>query len=62
MIANGPAPTPEPLPVREKYTPAEMAVFERWCRQHGDDPSDWPDAVRKTYANTIANMRAGGQL
>lgn len=62
MIANGPAPEPEPLPVREKYTDAEMAVFERWQRRHGEDPADWSEQDRLTYANTIANMRAGGQL
>lgn len=51
-----------PLPVREKCTPAELAELDRWMQRHGDDPQDWPEDVVLAYANTIANMRAGGTL
>lgn len=59
MIAQGGV---EPLPVRAKYSDAELAVMDRWMRQHGDDPQDWPEEIVLAYANTIANMRAGGAL
>lgn len=54
--------TPAGLPVREKYTDAEMAVFERWQRRHGDDPADWSDEDRHEYANIIAHMRFQGTI
>ncbi|MFI6443783.1 hypothetical protein [Kitasatospora sp. NPDC050543] len=51
----------EPLPVREKCSPAEVAVCARWMDAHGD-PEAWSTEVRQAYANTIANARAGGAL
>lgn len=51
----------KPLPKREKYTRVELAVLDAWIKDHGD-PSEWSETVRRAYANTIANMRAGGAL
>jgi hypothetical protein len=53
--------TPAGLPVREKYNDAEQALCARWMDEHGD-PADWSPDVRRAYANTVANMRAGGAL
>jgi hypothetical protein len=52
----------EPLPVRERYSEAEQAVTAEWMDRHGDDVQNWPEEIVLAYANTIANMRAGGQL
>jgi hypothetical protein len=50
-----------PLPKREKHGPAELDVLDAWIEKHGD-PAGWPEETRLAYANTIANMRAGGAL
>lgn len=54
-------PSAEPLPTREKNSPAEVEVCGRWMDSYGD-PETWSVEVRQAYANTIANMRAGGAL
>jgi len=51
----------KPLPKREKYTEAELKQLALWMDDHGD-PQEWPESVRLAYANTIADMRAGGTL
>jgi hypothetical protein len=56
-----PEPLPAELPVRERYTDAELELTGRWIAQHGD-PADWCDETRRAYANTLASLRAGGQL
>jgi hypothetical protein len=53
---------PEPLPIRVIDQDAETAVMDRWMRKHGDDLTAWPQDAHHSYAATIANMRAGGQL
>ena len=50
------------LPVRTRYTEAELRLMDRWMDAHGDDPADWPEDVRLAYANAIANERARGAL
>ncbi|MDH6116850.1 hypothetical protein ABH930_000269 [Kitasatospora sp. GAS204A] len=52
---------PVPLPVRERYTEAELELMAQWVDQHGD-PADWCEETRRAYANTLANMRALGTL
>jgi len=52
---------PEPLPVRERYTEAEQQLTDRWVARHGDR-ANWRAETRLAYANTLANMRAGGAL
>lgn len=56
------APKSQQLPVRVKHTAAEDAELFRWRLRYGDDEDKWPVEIRRAYANTIANMRAGGAL
>jgi hypothetical protein len=51
----------QPLPVREKYSEAELAVFEQWLDEHGE-LQDWSEDVRHNYAATIAHLRSMGQI
>ncbi|MFD8596997.1 hypothetical protein ACFV1L_18545 [Kitasatospora sp. NPDC059646] len=50
-----------PLPMREVHTDAEQQLCASWIDEHGD-PADWSQKTRLTYANTLANLRAGGAL
>jgi hypothetical protein len=53
--------TPAGLPVRDTCSDAEVELCARWMDEHGD-PADWSPKIRRAYANTLANMRAGGAL
>jgi hypothetical protein len=52
---------PEPKSARDLWAEVEALVLARWRDRHGD-PMDWCAETRAAYANTIANMRAGGAL
>lgn len=50
--------TPAGLPIRERYSDAEVALCGRWMDENGDDPAVWPLRVRLAYAMSVANLRA----